>query len=121
VTVILAVRRPRRLGRAAARVAGHHIAQDGEDVLAVLAGGVDAAADIEPGLGGVVAGELAGDLLLGPQGPDAALADAAGGPDRGVAAEAEHVILPTAAELQQVAARALGGGVLRPGDAGDLR
>ncbi|HEX4661027.1 MAG TPA: hypothetical protein VH307_26860 [Streptosporangiaceae bacterium] len=52
---------------------------------------------------------------------DAALADAAGGPDRGVAGEAEHVVLPAAAELQQVAARVLGGAVLRPWGRGDVR
>jgi hypothetical protein len=36
-----------------------------EDVLAALAGGVDVAADIEPVLGDVFAGEPTGDLLLG--------------------------------------------------------
>jgi len=44
-------------------------------VLAVLAGGVDVAADVEPVLGDVVAGQAAGDFLLGFQRPDAALAD----------------------------------------------
>ena len=39
----------------------------------MLAGGVDVAADVEPVLGDVVAGEAAGDLLLGLQGADAAL------------------------------------------------
>jgi hypothetical protein len=41
----------------------------------VLAGGVDVAADVEAVLGDVVAGEAAGDFLLGFQGADAALAD----------------------------------------------
>src|SRR6266705_2735993 len=41
-----------------------------------------------------------------------------GGPDLGVVAEPEHVVLPVAAELQQVTAGVLGGGVPRPGDAG---
>jgi len=41
----------------------------------VLAGGVDVAADVEAVLGGVVAGEAAGDFLLGFEGADAALAD----------------------------------------------
>ncbi len=38
--------------------------QDIHGVLAVLAGGVDVAADVEAVLGDVVAGETAGDLLL---------------------------------------------------------
>jgi hypothetical protein len=42
-------------------------------VVAVLAGGVDVAADVEAVLGDVVAGEAAGNLLLGSQGADAAL------------------------------------------------
>jgi hypothetical protein len=41
--------------------------------VAVLAGGVDVAADVEPVLGGVFAGEPAGDLLLGFGGPYSAL------------------------------------------------
>jgi hypothetical protein len=49
--------------------------QDVHGVLAVLAGGVDVAADVEAVLGGVVAGQAAGDLLLGLQRADAALAD----------------------------------------------
>ena len=57
-----------RLVRAAAMGAGHEAMQDGQDVLAVFAGGVDAAADVEPVLGGVFAGQAAGDLLLGLRG-----------------------------------------------------
>jgi len=49
--------------------------QDVHGVLAVLAGGVDVAADIEAVLGDVVAGQAAGNLLLGFQRPDAALAE----------------------------------------------
>jgi hypothetical protein len=49
--------------------------QDVHGVLAVLAGGVDVAADVEPVLGDVVAGQASGDLLLGFQRADAALAD----------------------------------------------
>jgi len=49
--------------------------QDVHGVLAVLAGGVDVAADVEAVLGDVVAGQAAGDFLLGLQGPDAAFAD----------------------------------------------
>jgi len=55
--------------------AGHGGAQDVHDVEAVLAGGVGVAADVEPVLGGGLAGEPSGDLLLGLEGPDAALAD----------------------------------------------
>ena len=43
--------------------------------MAVLAGGVDVAADVEAVLGGVFAGEAAGDFLLCLGGADAALAD----------------------------------------------
>jgi hypothetical protein len=39
----------------------------------VLAGSVDVAADVEAVLGDVVAGQAAGDLLLGLEGPDAAV------------------------------------------------
>jgi len=49
--------------------------QDVHGVLAVLTGGVDVAADVEAVLGDVVAGQAAGDLLLGLEGADAALAD----------------------------------------------
>jgi len=49
--------------------------QDVHGVLAVLARGVDVTADIEAVLGDVVAGQAAGDLLLGFQRADAALAD----------------------------------------------
>jgi hypothetical protein len=49
--------------------------EDVHGVLAVLAGGVDVASDVESVLGDVVAGQAAGDLLLGFQGADAALAE----------------------------------------------
>ena len=49
--------------------------QDVHGVMSVLAGSVDVAADVEAVLGNVVAGQAAGDLLLGFQGADAALAD----------------------------------------------
>jgi len=42
---------------------------------AVLSGGVNVTADVEPVLGDVVAGQASGDLLLGLEGADAALAD----------------------------------------------
>ena len=42
---------------------------------AVFPGGVDVASDVEPVLGDVVAGEAAGDLLLGFQGADASPGD----------------------------------------------
>jgi hypothetical protein len=77
--------------RAGARRAEHEVVQDVHGVLAVLAGGVDVAADVEPVLGDVVAGEAAGDFLLGFQGADAALADVIRGPDAGVLGEQQHV------------------------------
>jgi len=49
--------------------------QDVYGVAAVLAGGVDVTADVEPVLGDVVAGQAAGDFLLGFQGPDSSFAD----------------------------------------------
>jgi hypothetical protein len=49
--------------------------QDVHGVLAVLTGGVNVAADIEAVLGDVVAGQAAGDLLLGLQRANAAFAD----------------------------------------------
>src|SRR5258706_5414742 len=81
---------------------------------------VDVAADVQAVLGGVFAGEAAGDFLLGFQRPDAALADVVLGPDRGVAGESQHLGLPFPAELQQVTARVPAGGVLRTGDARDV-
>ena len=87
-------------------------------LLAVLAGGVDVTADVEPVLGDVVAGQAAGDLLLGFQGPDAALADIIRGPDAGVLGEQQHVAAAVAAEFQQLAAGLLLRAVLRAGDAG---
>ena len=53
--------------------AEHKVVQDVHGVLAVLAGGVDVAADVEAVLGNVVAGQATGDLLLGFQGANAAL------------------------------------------------
>lgn len=83
---------------------------DGEDILAVFSGGVDVAADVEAVLGSGLAGEAAGDLLLGFQGPDAALADVVRGPDRGVIAEPQDVTLAAGAEFEQVTAGVLGSG-----------
>ena len=53
----------------------HELFQDFEGTEAVFPGGVDVAADVEAVLGDVVAGQAAGDLLLGFQRADAALAD----------------------------------------------
>jgi hypothetical protein len=53
--------------------AEHEVVQDVHGVAAVLAGGVDVTADVEPVLGDVVAGQAAGDLLLGLQRANAAL------------------------------------------------
>src|ERR1019366_6913254 len=94
--------------------AGHSGAQDVHDVAVVLAGGVDVAADVEAVLGDVLAGQPPRDLLLGLHGPHSALGDVVRGPDPGVVAEPGHVILAVMAELEQVPAGGLGGGVLRP-------
>jgi len=51
--------------------AEHEVVQDVHGVRAVLAGGVGIAADIQAVLGHVIAGQAAGYLLLGFQGPDA--------------------------------------------------
>ena len=64
-----------RLCRGKPGVAEHELVQDLVGAEAVLAGGVDVAADVEAVLGDVVAGQAAGDLLLGFQRADAALAD----------------------------------------------
>ena len=61
------------LGCGQPRVAEHELVQDFVGTEAVLAGGVDVAADVEAVLGDVVAGQAPGDLLLGLQGADAAL------------------------------------------------
>jgi len=58
--------------------AEHEVVQDVHGILAVLAGGVDVTADVQAVLGDVVAGQAAGDLLLGLEGPDSALADVVG-------------------------------------------
>ena len=92
--------------------------QDVHGVLAVLAGGVDVAADIEAILGDVVAGQAAGDLLLCFQRPDSSFADVVRGPDAGVLGEQEHVAAAVAAEFEQLAAGFLLRAVLRAGDAG---
>jgi hypothetical protein len=86
----------------------------------VLAGCVDVAADVEAGLGDVLAGEPAEDFLLGLDGPYGALADVVGGPDSGVVAEPQDVVLAAAAEFQQVPAGLLGGGVPGAGNAGHV-
>jgi hypothetical protein len=92
--------------------------KDVHGILAVLAGGVDVAADVEAVLGDVVTGEAAGDLLLGFQGPDAALGDVICRPDAGVLGEQQDVAAPAAAEFQQFAAWFLLRAVLRAGIAG---
>src|SRR5512132_1183297 len=101
--------------------AEHEVVQDVHGVLAVLAGGVDVAADVEPVLGDVVAGQAARYLLLGFEGADAALADVVRGPDAGVPGEADHVAAAVTAEFEQFAAGLLLNAVLRPRDAGNAR
>jgi len=54
-------------------VAEHELFQDFEGAEAVFPGGVDVAADVKAVPGNVVAGQAAGDFLLGLEGPDAAL------------------------------------------------
>jgi hypothetical protein len=71
--VLAGVLRGNRLGWGQPGVSGHELVQDFVGGEAVLAGGVDVAADVEAVLGDVVAGEAAGDLLLGFQRADAAL------------------------------------------------
>ena len=93
-----------RLGWGQPGVSGHELVQDFVGAEAVLAGGVDVAADVEPVLGDVVAGQAPGDLLLGFQGADAALADIVRRPDAGVGREPEDVGLPVAAEFEHLAA-----------------
>ena len=88
--------------------------------MAVLAGGVDVAADVEAVLGGVVAGQPAGDLLLGLVRPQSGLADVVRGPHAGVGGESQDVGFAVAAELQHVQAGMLPGGVLRARDAGHV-
>jgi hypothetical protein len=83
-------------------VADDGLAQRGDDVGAVFAGGVDVGAYVESILGDVFAGESARDFLLRCGGPQVALADVVRGPDPRVEAETQHVVLPVAAELQQI-------------------
>jgi hypothetical protein len=96
-------------------VAGEGLVERGDDIGAVLAGGVDVAADVEPVLGDVYAGQPAGNLLLCLGGPEVALADVVGGPDPGVGAEAGNVVFAVAAEFQQVSSGVLGGALTWPG------
>src|SRR5437870_5644266 len=95
-------------------VAGEGPVYGGHDVDAVLAGGVDVAADVEPVLGCGFAGQAAGDFLLRFGGPQVSLADVVRGPNPGVGGEAQNVGLAAAAELQQLASGALRGGVPGP-------
>ena len=78
---LIALLRGDRLGWGQPGVSGHELVQDFVGAEAVLAGGVDVAADVEAVLGDVVAGQAAGDLLLGFQGADAALAEVVRRPD----------------------------------------
>src|SRR6266536_3381073 len=101
-------------------MAGQGTAQGGHGADAALAGGVDVAADVQPVLSDVLAGQPAGDLLLGLRGAQVALGDVVRGPDPDVEAEPGHVGFPVMAELQQVPAGVLAGGALRAGDAGKV-
>ena len=68
-------------------VAGEGLADGCHDIDAVLARGVDVAADVEPVLGDVFAGQAARDLLLCFGGPQVSFADVVRRPDPGVAGE----------------------------------
>ncbi len=102
------------------RVAGEGGVEGGKGVAAVFADGVEIASDVEAVLGGVLAGESAGDLLLGFGGSQVALTEIVGGPDPGVGGEPQDVGFVVAAEFQQVSPGWLFGGVFWAGDARDL-
>src|SRR3954471_19669827 len=89
-------------GRWVPGVVGECGADSGHDACAVLADGVDVAADVQAVLGDVVAGQPSGDLLLGLGRAKVALTDVVGGPDLGVEAEPQDVALAVPAEFQQV-------------------
>jgi hypothetical protein len=107
-------------GRWPPGITGEGVADAGQDVDAVLAEGVDVAADVEAVLGGLRAGEPPGDLLLGLGRAQAAFADVVGGPDPGVGGEPQGVVFAVTAELQQRPAGWLGGGAAWAGDGTDL-
>ena len=73
-------------------VAGDGRTDAGQDVDAVFAHGVDVGADVEAVLGGLRAGEPAGDLLLGLGRAQAAFADVVGGPAGSVEALGEELV-----------------------------
>jgi hypothetical protein len=102
------------------RGAGEGGVEAGQGVVAVFADGVEVAADVEAVLGGVLAGETLGDLLLGFGGSQVAFVEVVGGPDPGVGGEAQDVGFAVAAEFEQVSPGSLFGGVFRAGDARDL-
>ena len=87
------------------------LAQRGHDVDALFAGGVDVAAGVEAVLGGVFAGRSSGNLLVRLCGTKIVFADVVRGPDSGVFAEAEHVVLVVAAEFQRLTPGPLRGAV----------
>ena len=101
-------------------VSGEDAAQDGHDVLAVLAGGVDVAADVEPVLGRVLAGEVAGDFLLGLTGRTPRSLMLFVGQTRVSVVNRSTACSRSRQEFEQVAAGALFRGVLRARDAADL-
>ena len=58
--MLAGLRRDGQWCRGVPGASGEYAAQDGHDVLAVLPGGVDVAADVQAVLGGVLAGQAAG-------------------------------------------------------------
>jgi hypothetical protein len=90
-------------GWAASRGAGEGVTDVGQDADAVLAGGAEVAADGVAVPGGLLGAEPPGYLLLRLRGPQVPLGLVGGGRDPQVIDEAEHVVLPVAQALQQVA------------------
>jgi hypothetical protein len=89
-------------GWADPRAAGEGVADGGQDADAVLAGGVEVAADGVPVPGGLLGAEPPGYLLLRLRGAQVTFGLVGGGRDLQVIGEAEHVVLPVTQAFQQV-------------------
>ncbi len=97
-------------------MAGEGIADRGENVFAVLAGGGDIAADRVPVPGDLLGPEPAGDFLLGFRGADVPLRLVGSRRDPQVGGEPEDVVAAVAQAFEQVPA----GLLLAAGDPPDL-
>src|SRR5512140_2848759 len=84
-------------------VSGEGLADDGEDLAAVLDGGGCVAADGVPVAGGLLRAEPAGSLLLGFGGAGVALCLVVRRGDRGVGEEPEHVVFAVFEAFQEAA------------------